>query len=264
LDIPHEFPTSTAFDSDLRNVLSVINSTPISPRPKVVLMLDEIERLLPTRLGEPGFKGFFDFFSYFRGISQETKDFTMIVTAANPGIQETAQFDGRDNPVFAYFRETYLKLLEETESTKMLTTLGRGMGIKFDPQACNHIYKLAGGHPFITRMLCSYLSEIYKDRPLTVTPKMVEAVADDYVDLPGNDKFTEIFERLDRDYTTERDLCVALAQTSEGMPLKDLDKKDVRHLIGYQLVKLDGSTVVLSMDLMKRWLKRNYGTAENS
>lgn len=262
MDIPDSFPTWKAFNSDLRNVLSVINSTPISPRPKVVLMLDEVERLLPARLGQSGFGGFFDFLSYFRGISQETKDFTMIVTAANPSIQEAAQFDGQDNPVFSYFRETYLKLLEEPELTKMVTTLGRGMGIKFEPQACSHVFALTGGHPFITRMFCSNLSDTYKDRPLTVTPKMVEGVAEDYVDLPGNDKFKEIFERLDRDYPNERDLCIKLAQTPEGISLKTLDKESVRHLIGYQLVKLNGSAVVLSMDLMKRWLKRNYGTRQ--
>ena len=127
LAIPAEFPIATAFDSDLKRLLSVIENATITPRPKVVLMLDEVERLLPTRLGEPGFRGFFGFFSYFRGVSQQTEDFTMISAAANPAIQEAAQFEGRDNPVFNYFKEVYLKFFEPVECKQMITQLGRGM-----------------------------------------------------------------------------------------------------------------------------------------
>ena len=227
-------------------------------------MLDEVERLLPTRLGEPGFKGFFGFFSYFRGLSQQTKDLTMIVTAANPSIQEAAQFEGRDNPVFNYFKETYLKLLNEQECSHMITTLGRGMGIRFVPEACALIYTLTGGHPFITRMFCSYVSDTYKDRPLTVTPSMVEALVGNYIDLKGDKDFNEIFERLNRDYPEERDLCLELAQANKPVPFDAVDKDRVRHLIGYQLVRLDGPSALLSMDLMKRWLKHNYGTPKNT
>ena len=59
LDIPQSFPVATAFDSDLTRLLQLIRRSSLSPRPKVVLLLDEIERLLPTRLGKAGFEGFF-------------------------------------------------------------------------------------------------------------------------------------------------------------------------------------------------------------
>jgi hypothetical protein len=256
LDIPPDFKISIAFDSDLKAVLKLIGSTPISPHPKIVLMLDEVERLLPSGLGKPGFQGFFDFFSYFRGLSQQTKDLTMIVTAANPSIQEAAQFDSRDNPVFNYFKETYLKLLTEQECTQMITTLGRGMGIRFASTVCNSIYTLTGGHPFITRMFCSYISDTHQDRPLTVTPEMVSDLVDTYVDLKGNKDFNEIFERLNRDYPEERDLCIELAKADRPLPFSAIQKNRVRHLLGYQLVRVDGTVVALSMDLMKRWLSK--------
>jgi tetratricopeptide (TPR) repeat protein len=264
LAIPADFPVATAFDSDLKRVLSVIENATITPRPKVVLMLDEIERLLPTRLGEPGFRGFFGFFSYFRGVSQQTEDFTMIVTAANPGIQEAAQFEGRDNPVFNYFKEVYLKFFEAAECEQMITQLGRGMGIGFEGCACELVYSLTGGHPFIARRLCSFLAEKYSDRPLRLTDNMMMAAMDDYLDLRADADFNEIFERLSRDYPEEREVCLELAREDGPVSITGLtDKRKgirplLRHLIGYQLARADASQVTLSMELMRRWLRRNY------
>jgi tetratricopeptide (TPR) repeat protein len=264
LAIPADFPVATAFDSDLKRVLSVIENATITPRPKVVLMLDEIERLLPTGLGEPGFRGFFGFFSYFRGVSQQTEDFTMIVTAANPAIQERAQFEGRDNPVFNYFKEVYLKFFEPAECRQMITQLGRGMGIVFGGDSCELVYSLTGGHPFITRQLCSFLAEKYSDRPLSLTSAMVNTAVDNYLDLRAERDFNEIFERLSRDYPDERDVCLDLARQDAPVSISSLTETRkgirpmLRHLIGYQLAQADASEVRLSMELMRRWLRRNY------
>ena len=88
-------------------------------------MLDEIERLLPNTAGKEGFKGFFDFFSYIRGVAQESSDFVPIVTGANAAIAEAAQFSGRDNPVFNFFREIYLPLLKSGGSCVVIPCLTR-------------------------------------------------------------------------------------------------------------------------------------------
>src|SRR5207248_675981 len=92
LEIPGGYPVATAFDSDLSHLLKQIANAPVSPKPKIVLLLDEIERILPTALGKPGFEGFFDFFSYLRGVSQETADLVVMVTGANAAIVEISQF----------------------------------------------------------------------------------------------------------------------------------------------------------------------------
>jgi len=88
LDVTAEFPLATAFDSDLSQVLGALRRVSVSPRPKVVLMLDEIERLLPNRLGKEGFVGFLDFIGYLRGVAQGSTDFVPIITGANAAIAE--------------------------------------------------------------------------------------------------------------------------------------------------------------------------------
>jgi cold shock CspA family protein len=211
LEIPPSFPVATAFDSDLTRLLQTLRKGQTTPRPRVVFLIDEIERILPTKLGKIGFEGFFEFFSYLRGVAQENREFVVNVTGANASICETAQFQGRDNPVFNYFKEVYLQLLEYQECSSMLRELGRGMGIRFDVSASDRIFEFTGGHPFFTRQFCSFLAQQYPARPLTVFRKQVDSLLSQYLSLRSDD-FQEIAERLGRDFPDELEICVQIAE----------------------------------------------------
>ena len=260
-DVPKDLPVATAFDSDLTQVLSVLRKSSLEPRPRLVLMLDEIERLLPTALGKEGFEGFFDFLGYLRGLAQESDDFVPIITGANAAVAEAAQFRGRDNPVFNFFREIYLPFLQPGETNEMISTLGGGMGIRFANDAIDRIHGLTGGHPFFTRQFCSYLSERYVERPLMVSVEAVESLVEPYLEIASKD-FQEIVDRFSRDYPEELEACVEVARAGGKMELSDLAAKScgnvsLRHLLGYQVVALDGKSVRLTMELMRRWLVRS-------
>lgn len=262
LEIPQAFPVPTAFDADFTSVLTRLSEVPLNPRPRVVLLLDEIERLLPTRLGKTGFDGFFDFFGYFRGVSQENNNFVLIVTGANTILSEAAQFGGRDNPVFNYFKEIYLPLLEPGECALMIRELGRGMGIRFDSDARDYVFELTGGHPFFARQLCSFVAARHRERPLQITKKMVDAIADEYLDVRSAD-FEEIVERLERDFPKELEVCVELAKAKGSLPLAEVREQAakqpgsmIRHLTGYQIVRIVDQNVVLTIQLLARWLEK--------
>jgi hypothetical protein len=260
-DIPKDFPVATAFDSDLTHLLNAVKASAISPRPKVVLLLDEIERIVPNKLGKEGFHGFFDFFGYIRGVSQESDDFVTVVAGANPAVAEAAQFEGKDNPVFNFFRETYLQFLQPQECDLMITSLGRGMGLRFPRLTCDYIYELAGGHPFFTRQLCSFLADRIKDRPFDVTPAFVKDLIDPYLEFAGKD-FQEIIDRFSRDYSVEKEVCIAIAKAGGRMKMKQITDRvapgelSIRHLVGYQIVQLIEGDVKFAMALMTKWLQR--------
>ena len=269
LDIPLDFPVATAFDADLTRLFGALQSADLNPRPKVVFLLDEIERLLPTSLGKSGFTGFFDFFGYLRGVSQEHDDFVLIVTGANSLITEAPQFDGRDNPVFNYFSDVYLQLLERQECAVMIRELGRGMGISFSAEAVDAIYALTGGHPFFARQLCSYVARQRLDRPLRIDRDVVESLVGQYIDIRSGD-FQEIMDRLARDFPAEFGVCLELARRGGRMPLSDVRQSTnskggsaIRHLLGYQIVAVSGDEAVLKVDLLARWLlDRNIDASE--
>ena len=264
LDIPAEYPVATAFDSELTQALRLIRSANVTPRPKIIVMLDEIERVLPNSLGKEGFNGFFDLFSYLRGVAQESDDFVVIVTGANASVAEAAQFGGKDNPFFNFFKEIYLPMLQVEETSHMVRTLGRGMGMHFTPQACDFIHDLTGGHPFFSRQFCSFLSDRYPDRPVQITPESVEVVVDQYLEVASKD-FQEIVDRFARDYPQELEVCLAIAKGGGSLQLEKLSDArqgtlSVKHLLGYQLVNLRGDKASLSMDLMRRWLAKSATT----
>ena len=250
LDLPGSFPVAVAFDADLSALIRSTAATEWGVRPRVVILLDEIERILPAKLGNSEFTGLFDFLSYLRGFAQETQDLAIIVTGANPSITEISQFNGRDNPVFNFFQKIYLQLLEADEARAMMHGLGRGMGVKFADSACGRIVELTGGHPYFAREFCSFLAREYPQRPLLVTTNTVESVVDRYLEQVGAKDFQEIMDRLGRDYPQERDVCVELAKAANTTPTRGR----LKHLVGYQLVKMRGNQAFLTMDLFRKWI----------
>ena len=64
LDLPDSFPVPVAFDADLTALIRSAAGSEWGVRPRVVILLDEIEKILPTTLGNVEFTGFFDFLSY--------------------------------------------------------------------------------------------------------------------------------------------------------------------------------------------------------
>ncbi len=268
LDLPPELPVATAFDSDLSGLLRRIVTSKLNPKPKVVLLLDEIERLLPTGLGkEGGIRGFFEFFSYLRGIAQETVHFAVVVTGANPSLVEVPQFGLRDNPVFNFFEEVYLQLLNPEETSGMIRRLGKGMGMTFGDDGCHRIHRLTGGHPYFVRAFCSYLAKQRRERPIHISSGDVDMVVDAYLENGGKD-FREIAARLERDYPEELAVCVELAHAAAPISIKNEDGRvmwsqgSVKHLIGYQLVRIDDGMARLTMELFGRWIQHWHGVEQ--
>jgi len=260
LEIPAGFPIPLAFDADLGSILRALRLSALNPNPKVVVLLDEIERLLPNEQGKVGFTGYFDFLGYLRGMAQQSSDFVVVVTGANAAVAEVGQFAGRDNPVFNFFSEMYLPLLQPEECDLMIQSLGRGMGLRFNDAALHQIYELTGGHPFFARHLCSYIAEQCADRPLVVSQGLVTGLIDCYMEFCAS-HFAEITERLVRDYKDEFEILKVIAADSSITRLDQLRVRRpsggmaLKHLVGYQLVQLNGGEVSLSMELFRHWLK---------
>jgi len=106
---------------------------------------------------------------------------------------------------------------------------------------------------------------------MRLTGAIIKASVDEYLGLQADKDFYEIFQRLSRDYPQERDMCVELAQVDDPLPLNNLTKGRsasrpmLRHLIGYQLVRIDdNSRVALSMELMKLWLRKTHANNDSA
>ncbi|BCW94624.1 MAG: cold shock domain-containing protein [Fimbriimonadales bacterium] len=250
-DLPNFAEVSKDFVSDARNLLSQN-----SYDSKCVILIDEIEKVVPP-MGEP-WEGAIDLFRILRGLVQESNGrLVVFICGANPAICERPQWHQQDNPVFQFFEEMFLPLLAETECKEMIVSLGKGMGVYYDEQALDFIHELSGGHPFLTRRLCSVLANRYPQRPLQVSVDILKSLEDEFL-IGSHEVFLEIKERLKRDYPQEWDLLEALVSGFSIDEVKQLIPNwpiAVRHLEGYQLISRSGGGVTFQMKLFERWLR---------
>jgi cold shock CspA family protein len=251
---------ATEFDADLRLLRQAFVEAGDSST-KVVLLLDELERILPTA-HFPGFTGYADFFAYLRGVCQQEGMLISIVTGANPAICDEPQWEGRDNPVFKFYRETFLPPLERFECDEMIKKLGRGMGITYTPRSLDKIYEETGGHPFVTRQLCSRIVKHFRERPLHVDVEKVNVGIQEFLFHDSN-TFKEILGRLERDFPEEKELLLFIAEgIASESELVALAKKGIyealRHLVSYQLVQREGTQYRIKIALFETWIHRYW------
>ncbi|MFN8632356.1 MAG: tetratricopeptide repeat protein [Chloroflexota bacterium] len=249
------------FDEDLARLLDALDADPTLPYTKIVITIDELEYMLPISEANPGFKGYADFFAYLRGVGQRTRGRVVsVVTAANPLVSETPNWGSRENPVFQFYQDVFLPPLDEDVCGEMVAQLGRGMGVQFDEDSLAHIYREAGGHPYITRQLCGHIVRGYAYRPLRITRQIVEDSLETFVRDKGA-IFEEILYRLETHFPEENELLPFIADgvvTPAGLAtLSDqpIDRA-LRHLLGYQIVEYVDHEYRIKIRLLDRWLRR--------
>ncbi|MEM4204037.1 MAG: cold shock domain-containing protein [Candidatus Methanomethylicaceae archaeon] len=252
--------TSRLFDHDIHTVLNRLEQNGMPTR--LVLILDEVDRLLPVSEANPGFRGYADFFAYLRGTSQNSGGrFVTIITAANPALCEQAMWEGRDNPIFQFYHLMFLPPLTHEDCNDMVVKLGRGMGIGYSEESLETIFHATSGHPYITRLLCSQINQLNPSRPLQVTPEMVVHARNEFLRGEATPIFSEILERLDTFFPVERDLLLFIADgVDDEIELSRLVNQPVDvalyHLIGYQLVEQTAGKYRIKINMLHEWLRR--------
>lgn len=247
------------FDEDINYLFKRLAEHEKTKGTKIIIVLDELESMLPIRTNS-AFKGYVDFFKYLRGISQRTQGkLVNVVAAANPSISEQARWEGIDNPMFHFYEEMFLPLLEKNDCSKMLEELGKSMSVLFDEESLNCIYSETGGHPSIARQLCSYITKD-KHRPFQVTKNIVLENLESFI-IVNTTFFNEILERLDIDFPIERDILLEIAKgVSKEYELSNIIDEPIdvglRHLIGYQIVEHQNDEYKIKINLLYRWIRR--------
>jgi hypothetical protein len=247
------------FGEDLRALLSAVQAGELKGVSRVIIVIDELERCLPLS-GQAPMKGFLEFFGAMRGLAQ-TERFrgliSSVVVAANASISERAYWDGRENPVFALYKPLFLPPLSKPDTHQMITSLGKGMSVYWDPDALDRVFVECGGHPFLTRVLCSQITQRNVKRPLHVTSRMVERELALFI-RDKSDKFQQIVELLHTHFPEEEALLETLAIKGS---LEPVDDQVIKHLLGYHLVKQTKGEYEISFAALKAWLQRRAGVA---
>ena len=245
------------FAEDLRRLLDAIVADRAGGIRRVVILLDELEQILPVA-GDQGVAGYLEFFGLLRGLAQTAHYrgiLSCVVVAANAAISERGYWEGRENPVFALYKSVFIPPLPEDECDTMIRSLGKGMSVYWDREATSAVYSETRGHPFLTRSLCSYIAQHQSKRPLQVTKSMVDDNILPFLRDQGN-MMEQITELMKTHYPNEARVLqqIALGETPERATDETL-----RHLLSYHLVAAKDGSYQVTLNLLHRWLRRRAG-----
>ena len=248
---------SLLFAEDVRAFLDVLGTGKISGIKRLVIVLDELERILPMA-GQQGITGYVEFFGLLRGLAQTERYrglLSSVVVAANAAISEQSYWEERENPVFAFYTPYFLPPLSRDECAKMIRALGKGMSVYWDGDATSAVFAETDGHPFLTRTLCSHIAKQHIQRPLQVTVQMVQAQIDPFI-RGESDKLEQITELLRTNFPQEE---IFLQQSALGEALPKMPDEALRHLLGYHLISAENGGYRVTLNLLRRWLRRRAG-----
>lgn len=248
------------FAEDLRTFLDGLSAGRFSGIKRLVIVLDELERILPVA-GQPGINGYIEFFGLLRGLAQIERYrglLSSVVVAANAAVSERGYWEGRENPVFALYKPIFLPPLSQTECIEMIRTLGKGMSVYWEDEALAAVPAETGGHPFLTRSFCSRVIKQYPARPLNVTAGMVQEQISHFI-RDESDKLEQIVELLRTNFPEEEAWLERIALDEAPAELPD---ESLRHLLGYCLIATDSMGYRMTLNLLRRWLRRRAGIKE--
>ena len=255
------------FHADLLAVRQAFE-TAARPLPHVLLLLDEIELMIPER-GSAGFEGHQDFFRHVRGLYQQERFIVSAVVGASPSVCRTAAWEGRDNPVFQFYDEVFLAPLDRSECDQMVKGLGEVMGVRFDAGSLERIYDETSGHPYVARQLCSRLVKAFPERPLDVKPGMVDVAVGDYLAQRG-DYFAGILEsylsnvarRVVEAIAAEGDAGADRTAILETIAAGGAERHLADQVLGdlelTGLARRTGDRYTLRIPLFRQWLRRSW------
>jgi hypothetical protein len=229
------------------------------PRDKpTVIALDEIEHIAPQlRMEAHWDRDFLDLWKTLRAVQNQNRHICFIVAGVNASVIETPTYEGHDNPLFAMAQVRYVPAFDRVELRNMVRTLGKSMGLRFDEAVYDYLLRRYGGHPALTRMVCTstHRRVADADRPLNLT---VSDFAIDEVQREGTLlSFGEhILALLQRWYPDEHAMLEVLANGDVAYfeELASEAPQFAEHLRSYQLV--EGNPPSLRIPLLRTCLQR--------
>lgn len=144
------------------------------PETKVAVIFDEVEYISYFSKTDRHWEN--DYLSFWQSIwsvQSETRKFSAILAGVNPQLVEADKIAGVQNPLFGIVPYDYLSGLSVDEVRRMLTVLGRRMGLKFSFAVAEEFKEEYGGHPLLCRLAASFtyksIRESGVDLPVSIS-----------------------------------------------------------------------------------------------
>ena len=230
-----ESHASDAFLAALENV---------SDETKVALVFDEIEYISPDSPLDDHWKR--DFVPFWQTIWHAQSLFgnlAVFVGGVNPTIVEQDLIGNSQNPLFGIVPHQYLGGLSISEVRRMLRTLGRPMGLRFNEDAIGYIFDQYGGHPLLTRIACSIIHWTLRDEaeelPRVVDEEWLRST-EDHIEAELSFYCGHVVSELKLFYPDEYEVMTEIVNGNLADVYEfTVDRTFTTHLNNYGLLRLD-------------------------
>jgi photosystem II stability/assembly factor-like uncharacterized protein len=163
-------------------VAALLDALAIQPgRPGLLLFLDEMDVLFQQ-------PEYLEFAGVLRGVAEDPRwrgRFAVLAAGLEPGLNRIDRMNGARNPFFTFFGEMPLGPLAVEDARTMVKSLGSQMGVSYTEEAASLLATAGGGHPLLTRQLCSQVIQ-GRERPITIEASEAEQAVDRYLRFARN------------------------------------------------------------------------------
>lgn len=243
----------------------------------LTLIFDEIEAItFGVNQGENSSNSWYDGINYYefwntmKGYySKHTNQICMLIAGTNPMINEepTIGEGGPTNPMWGQLsasnQGSYLKAFSNEDTRIMVNTLGGYMGLNFDDYTVGKLTEDCGGHPYLMRLLCSYINRYLKEqkcgRPITVSRAIYDNTISDFEkSREAVNFYLMILDILITKYPREFNTLKHLALQGDAVIRETMDHSSMSHLLGYGLVEFNNIDYAIKYDTIRNYLRGEF------
>lgn len=219
--------------------------------PIMVILIDEIERIVPTPSSNSrAYHNYDDFFAPIRDLSQVERCIVSVVTGEKPIIRE--EFDKRDflsNVMFELHDERFLSFFDYETCSEMIVKIGKWIDMDFSKASLERIFEETAGHPYLTRLLCARIVDNHEN---PVSEKDVENAIAQFYKKNGS-YFKGLWGKLSE---SEKSLLERITISNEQFTPLNMDVIESLELLekmGF-IKKISPSKFNISMSLFRNWI----------
>lgn len=234
---------------------------------RILLIFDEIEQISYGTSSSDSWQNGNDalfFWQTLRAISQtDNSIFSFVITGVNPKCIEDSKINNQQNPIFNVLIPQYATLFDYDDIKSMVSNIGGHLGLQFDEEIYAKLVNDYGGHPFLTRQICSKINaevlERKENRPYIVSKYSYEKQTPEY-----QNKMETIIEQilsvLEDYYPSEYELLKILALDGSDMFKKKMPLGDssITHLLGYCLVTRERNDYFIRIRSIELYLNKKH------
>lgn len=239
----------------------------------IILLFDEIESItFNVSNNEKGWRNGEDFVHFWNAIkgyySKYPTKLSIVVAGTNPMINEVPVIDNdTPNPMFGQLSKAnqgaYLLPFEIVDTHNMVNTIGNYMGMSFDEPVCATMTLDCGGHPYLIRLLCSYINSYIKtekiQRPKKITMTLYKDTLKKFEETNDATGFyLMILNILVSNYPKEFNALKEIAINGDKYLSEFVDDNSLSHLLGYGLIESSDNHFRIRFATIERYLLGKY------